>query len=392
MRNNLLIALSIMAYVLSPSAFAEVKINGFASVVMGIDLDDDDQSNYGNRTVDNLQDSKVALQWTADLEKGMRFVGQTMARGTAADGFLMTYDWAYFDFNVGDSGKVKFGRLRIPFYKYSDYLDVGYAYHWITPPLSMYSLTFSNMDGVGYQQNFESAGMEHSLNVAFGAYQGILTLGTEEVDSTLENLIAINWSATMGNHEFSAAFARADTYVPAASTVQLSGLTDKPNDLLINGDNGQFIGIGYKGSFGDFTVFSEYSIVSIDKSVFADSAGGYLGVSYGMNDYTYHVTYGTRKAEEKTFTGPVADSDIGLVTTGGAGPASVSSLNSTVRSIGNGDSTTITLGARKDIGSSTALKVDLDLYTEDRIQTDQISAVSEEKKATTLRFAIETMF
>ena len=111
-----------------------------------------------------------------------------------------------------------------------------------------------------------------------------------------------------------------------------------------------------------------------------------------MNDYTYHVTYGTRKAEEKTFTGPVADSDIGLVTTGGAGPASGSSLNSTVRSIGNGDSTTITLGARKDIGSSTALKADIDLYTEDRIQTDQISAVSEEKKATTLRFAIETMF
>ncbi len=108
-----------------------------------------------------------------------------------------------------------------------------------------------------------------------------------------------------------------------------------------------------------------------------------------MGDYIYHVTYGTRKAEEKTYTGPLADFDIG---TAGGGAASGATLNSTVRSIGNGDGTTITLGVRKDIGVSTAIKIDLDLYTEDRVQTDQVTATSEEKKSTTLKFAIETMF
>ena len=383
-------------------AFSEVQINGFASVVSGIDLEDEGQSDYGNRTVDNLQESRVALQWMADLDEGMRFVGQTMARGDSATGFQLNYDWAYFDFNVGDSAKLKFGRLRAPFYKYSDYLDVGYAYHWVTPPASMYSLSFSNIDGISYQQNMNAMGMDHSLTVAIGAYQGILLLGTEEVQSSLENFIAINWSATMGNHEFSAAYAQADVYVPADAASGLSNFAIDAKEVLINGDYGSFIGAGYKGTYGDFTVYSEYSVVKVDKSVFADTSGGYLGVSYNMDDYTYHITYGIRKAEEKAYSGAAADADIGqaslLAVDPGATPAELAaaatgtSLNSTSRFLGNGDSTTITLGVRKDIGAASAIKVDLDLYTEDRVQTAAIAGVTDEQKATTLKFAIETMF
>jgi len=380
MRNRILWALAFFMFAAPPFAAAEVQINGFASIVSGIDLEEDGKSAYGNRTVDNLQESKVALQWTADLEKGLRFVGQTMARGSATTGFSLNYDWAYFDFNVGDSAKLKFGRLRIPFYKYSDYLDVGYAYHWITPPTSMYSLDFSNMDGVGYQQNFEMMGMEHALNVAVGTYQGILTLNDVPANSALENLVAINWSTTMENHEFYAAYAQADVYVPAAAAVGLSTLTTDSRGVLIDGDYGFFLGVGYQGQFGDIGVFFEYSIVEVEDSIFADTSGGYLGGSYTMGDYIYHVTYGTRKATEKTYVG--GDTDLGNGT----------SLNSTVRSIGNGDATTITLGVRKDIGVSTALKIDLDLYTEDRVQTALIADTESEAKATTLKFAIETMF
>lgn len=395
-------ALIILGLFAMSHAMAEVKINGFASVVTGIDFEEDEQVEYNGRTVDNLQESKVALQWAADLGDGMRFVGQTMARGDAADGFQLNYDWAYFDFNIGDSSKLKFGRLRIPFYKYSDYLDVGYAYHWITPPESMYSLTFSNMDGIGFQQNFQALGMDHALNLAVGTYQGILILGEEEVQSSLENLIAINWTATIGEHEFTAAYAQADTYVPATATAGLADVAtaggDDGDKVLINGDYGFFAGAGYKGSFGDFTVYSEYSIVQIEDSIFADTSGGYIGVSYLMDEYTYHITYGTRKAEEKEYAAGTDAIDLGAAAVQKAGGTptaadlSGSTLNSTSRFLGNGDSTTITIGVRKDIGMSTALKVDLDLYTEDRVQDDQVTSTSEEKKATVLKFAVETMF
>ena len=432
MQKKILLILAAGLFTMS-HAMAEVQINGFASVVTGIDFEEDEQSDYNDRTVDNLQESKVALQWSADLGDGMRFVGQTMARGDAAEGFQLNYDWAYFDFNIGDSSKLKFGRLRIPFYKYSDYLDVGYAYHWISPPASMYSLSFSNMDGVSFQQNFQGMGMDHALTIAVGTYQGLLSLGEEEPQSKLENLVAINWSGTLGNHEFTAAYAQADVYVPAEATTGLAAIAtaggEDGNKVLINGDYGFFIGVGYKGSFGDLTIYSEYSIVQVEDSIFSDTSGGYLGASYAMNDYTYHITYGVRKAEEKSYAAATDGLDIGVVTTSqaiGAGAAAASTaagndkdtakaageaaanaflanpnaasyatgttLNSTARFLGNGDSSTITIGVRKDIGISTAVKVDLDLYTEDRVQSALASAVSEEKKSTVLKFAVETMF
>ena len=390
MRNNFVWALTFCMLAAPPFAAAEMQFNGFASVVTGIDLKDEGASNYGNRTVDNLQESRVALQWTADIEKGLRFVGQTVARGNATTGFALNYDWAYFDFNVGDSAKLKFGRLRIPFYKYSDYLDVGYAYHWITPPKSMYSLAFSNMDGIGYQHNLEAGGMEHALNFTVGTYQGVLRiLAGLPIDSRLENLMAVNWSTTMDNHEIYAAYAQADVYMDASDLVGLSALAASPRDVVVDGDYGFFVGIGYKGMFGDINVFFEYSIVEVQDTIVSDTSGGYLGTSYTMGDYTYHVTYGIRKEDEKTYSGGNSDTDIGLAL---GATASGSTLNSTARSLGNGDSSTITLGVRKDIGASTALKIDLDLYTEDKVQDDQVASASAERKATTLKFAIESMF
>ena len=369
-------------------AHAEVQINGFASVVMGIDLEDDGNptADYGGRTVDNLQESKVALQWSADLGEGMRFVGQTMARGDSSEGFALNYDWAYFDFNVGDSGKLKFGRVRIPFYKYSDYLDVGYAYHWISPPKSMYSLSFSNADGVSYLQNFSSGSLEHSLNLVVGRYQGTLRIGGEPSPGNLENLVAVNWSGSVGDHEFYAAYAQADVYIDAAllTTDQaalgnnsIADLAADPSDVLVDGDLGTFVGVGYKGSFGDVGVFAEYSIVQVKDSIIQDEAtGGYLGVTYNMGNYVYHLTYEMEEDTAPTIAGAAA-------------------LTSIARSLGNrsseGEASTITLGARRDIGNSSAVKIDISSYTEDRYQSSTATEKSEET-ALILKVAVETMF
>jgi hypothetical protein len=393
MQKKILLTLIVGLFAMS-QAMAEVKINGFASVVTGIDLEDDGNptNDYSSRTADNLQESKVGLQWSADLDEGMRFVGQTVARGNSADGFVLAYDWAYFDFNVGDSGKLKVGRLRIPFYKYSDYLDVGYAYHWVTPPKSMYSLNFSNMDGVGYQQNFSTGSMEHSVNAVLGRYQGTLQLGGKDAPGNLENLIAINYSATMGDHEFYVAYAQADTYITAdvldtdansdgTADGGLSNLSANERDVLVDGDKGSFVGVGYKGSFGDFGFFAEASQVKVDDSIIQDSMGSYVGASYNMGEMIYHVTYEMTDSEGKTFTGKTAPAEAGL--------------NNAARALGNrsseGTSNTITLGARKDIGISSAVKVDISSYTEDRYQ-DPTATDKSEQKALLLRIAVETMF
>jgi len=400
MKFKLLVFLGSLALLMNP-ANAEVQINGFASIVMGVDLEGQDDGNipregYGDRTVDNLQESRVALQWSADLGEGLRFVGQTMARGDSNDGFVLGYDWAYFDLNVGDSGKLKFGRVRIPFYKYSDYLDVGYAYHWVTPPPAMYNLSFSNVDGIGYQQNFSNGSLEHSLNMVFGRYQGSLNIGGVPNPGNLENFLAVNWSAAIGDHEFYAAYAQADVYITsdllwndvnedgaiaadgtegvASSALALS--LDS-NDVLINGDLGSFVGVGYKGTFGDLSLFAEWSEVVVEDSILGDSSiGYYLGAAYNMGDLTYHITYEAQENDGSTFNGTGLEAvEDGVIT--------------------EGEASSIIIGLRKDIGMSSAMKVELTSFTEDDKEIPSASnptGAAVERDALILKVAIETMF
>lgn len=370
-------------FFMSSALAADVKFNGFASIVNGIDLEDDGNpvEGYNNDTVNNLQDSKVALQWTADLDKGLRFVGQAMARGDSDDGYVMKYDWAYFDFNIGDSGKLKVGKIRTPIYKYSDYLDVGYAYHWITPPQIMYSGTFNNVDGIGYQFNFETGALEQSINMVVGRYQSNDIERVTPFD--LRNFITINWSATMGDHEFNAVYAQADVYfnsagITAAAAVA-AGAGIAANDVLANGDLGQFVGMGYKGTFGDLAVITEYKIVTVQDSIITEEAsGGYVGAVYNMDGYTYHLTYEFGEDKAQTYSAG-----------GGAFQPFANGVGT------DGDASAITVGVRKDIGVSSALKVDITSYAEDKHGLDPVTSAPTgqvEKTALILKVALETMF
>lgn len=389
MKLKLLTALTLGLFAFT-ATHAEVQVNGFASIVTGIDLNDEspitsttsDQA-YTDRQADQLQESRVGLQITAPLEDNLRFIGQLVAKGEADGGYAPTYDWAYFDMNVGSSDKLKIGRVRIPFYKYSDYLDVGYAYHWITPPKSMYSLSFSNADGVSYLHNGNYAGIDMSLNVLYGRYQGVLTLGGNPVNGNLENLITLNWSATFGNHEVYAAYAQADVYIDAGSLIVTTGgdtydeiiTAADPNYSLNDGDTGSFVGFGYKGTFGDVGLFAEYSIVEVADSALTDTSGGYIGVSYAMGDYVYHVTYEIEEDKEKSINNALADSIMQRL--GNRGSA--------------GDATSITIGARRDIGSSSAIKVEVTQYDESRY-TATSGTSKDDRGFTQLRIALETMF
>jgi hypothetical protein len=383
MRQKLLCALTTSMFALSPIAAAEVQFNGFASIVSGIDLEDDGNpvAGYNNDTANNLQSSKVALQWAADLDKGMRFVGQAMARGDSDDGYVLKYDWAYFDFNIGDSGKLKVGKIRTPLYKYSDYLDVGYAYHWIAPPQIMYSGTFNNVDGIGYQLNFETGALEQSINVVFGRFQSNDIERATPFD--LRNFITLNWSATMGDHEFNAVYAQADVYFDSTGVTAAAagaGLAGIPSaDVIVSGDLGQFYGVGYKGTFGDISVLTEYKIVTVQDSILSDEdSGGYVGATYNMDDYTYHLTYEFGETKAQTYS-----------QAGGAFQPTADGV------VGDGDASSITIGVRKDIGISSALKMDLTSHTQDKDGLAPVTSAPTgkvEKTALVLKIALETMF
>ena len=133
---NRVLATSLLASSISlaslPTYATEIRIDGFASLVYGQTLDKDEGSSafdgraYGNRA-DFQTDSLYAVQFRADMTEGMSATAQVIGKG--AENFDAKISWAYFTYQLNDSWSVKAGRQRLPYFLYSDFLDVGYAYH-----------------------------------------------------------------------------------------------------------------------------------------------------------------------------------------------------------------------------------------------------------------------
>lgn len=119
-----LLAVSLAGLLAAP-AYADVTINGFASINAGIALDKND-SLYGyDDSLDFKNESLFAIQIMSDLGEKLSVTAQLMGRGS--NDFDVGFEWAFISYQINDDWRINAGRLRTPFYKYSDFRDVGYS-------------------------------------------------------------------------------------------------------------------------------------------------------------------------------------------------------------------------------------------------------------------------
>ena len=146
-----LLASILLASLTFSSAHAEVRFNGFANIVAGQTSNDDLLWGY-EEDISFKQDSLFALQTTADLGENLTATAQIIARGE--NNWEAEFEWAYLAYDINDQTRILAGRQRAPLYMFSDYLDVSYAYPWITPPEGVYDLELTKFDGVILTHSF----------------------------------------------------------------------------------------------------------------------------------------------------------------------------------------------------------------------------------------------
>ncbi|GEM_PF-788163 len=130
-------------------AHADVIFNGFGQTVVGTSLSNNKPFPYSAYTADpSFQpESNFALQASASLTDSISAVAQVLALG--ANDFQPKFQWAYLKFQFNNIWALKVGRVNVPLYKFSDFLYLGQAYPWVTPPQSVYVTSpFTNADGL----------------------------------------------------------------------------------------------------------------------------------------------------------------------------------------------------------------------------------------------------
>ncbi|MCG8610830.1 MAG: hypothetical protein MI864_09880 [Pseudomonadales bacterium] len=106
----------------------------------------DESSAYYQDTISFKPDTSFGLQIDADLTEGLRATAQLVTRG--GNDFQTGLEWLYASYNFTPNLIGRIGRQRLPFYNYSDYQEVAYAYHWIRPPIEVYGEGVFSFEGI----------------------------------------------------------------------------------------------------------------------------------------------------------------------------------------------------------------------------------------------------
>ncbi|NMH61206.1 topoisomerase IV [Alteromonas sp. MYP5] len=321
-----------------------------------------------------------ALQLSGDVNDKLTATGQLVARGS--DDYDVDFEWAYMTYAVTDNTSVTAGRLRLPLFRYSASLDVGYSYHWVAPPESVYGVVFNNIDGVRVDYSNYAGDLEYNFQLAYGTLDADFVLGGQQGNVEGNNAINLTAETTYGNWKLRGVIGRANVTfdIPTVKpTIQaLSGIDPAFADLLdANDDTGTFVGVGLEYDNFNWFISGEYTEVAIDDSYYQDDINYYVTAGIRVGKFTPFVTAEWNDAED----------DLKFLDQVGQYPEQV---RATVGQIVGGlqqqlvaKSNAYSLGVRYDWDTNVALKADVTKYSDD---------INEANDASLVRFAVNYIF
>ena len=280
----------------------DLRIDGFASIYAGQVMDEDELGGSDFRgyedTLDFHQNSLYGLQFRSDLEDNLSATAQIVGKG--AEEFDPKITWAFMKYNFTDAFSVKAGRQRVPFFLYSDFIQVGYAYPWTTPPEGIYNIAGSeNIDGVNFEYLVNIGDWTSRTSFLVGGSESTLDYGSTEVQFNNDDFRGLTWDLTYDWLTFHAVYSRSKVTIPIYSQLAggiafvLGGLTSEQVDMFdLEKDLAEYKGIGVSGDWGDWLAAAEYAEIELDESPTTSARKSwYVFGGYRWQKFTFGLTY-----------------------------------------------------------------------------------------------------
>lgn len=298
-----------------------LKINGFFSA--GIAEADDDMNLVLYGIGDDYSTSsvnKMGVQFVFQVSDNVDFTGQLVSKGTRD--YQVEAEWAYLSYRPVNSLSLRFGRQRIPYYLLSEYLDVGYAYPWVRPPIELYNIPISSTDGIGALYDFnlgnwnftwqgyagKSSGVSDQLNAEFilndawgsaffaevgdwtfriGYNRSHLAVGELEAGGIAEQLIGAVNATNVGI----AGIEATANAVPPGGVAWNVTLDRLNNDAEENSAKTEYKSAAFMYDNGSLLVMAEIANLKLEDIAFPAGDSGYITFGYRFGKWMPHVTY-----------------------------------------------------------------------------------------------------
>lgn len=298
-------------------------------------------------------DSVLGLQATAKVNDWLSLTGQGIVRKDNSNSFGAEVSWAFAKARLNSDLNLRAGRIGLPVYGVSDYINVGYANTMLRSPVEMYSQAiFTDLDGVDLVWSKSMWDTSFTTQVGYGKSKKDSYLG-----GTIEanKLIAFNVSAEHG--PVTLRFSRAQgklTYSDNASfnslysALSATGFGNLANELAIKDKDASFTSLGANLDWNNILVQSEYAKRKSD-SFASDTTSWYVMSGYRIGKFVPYYTHSVLKQDSATQTTAIPH----------AGP--FLPLAMAVDSVlTQSEQTTDSIGVRWDFHKSAAFKIQAD--------------------------------
>jgi hypothetical protein len=368
----------ILASLIAAPAIAsnDLQINGFLSVGASM-ADSDDASIAGADNQGGFKnDNVLGLQLRKQVNDTTTVTGQLVSRGS--EDYKTEAAWAFVTYAASDDLDLRMGRLRIPFFQYSDFLEVGYAYNWIRPPGDVYRVPFSSIDGIDLTQRFSSGNIDGSIQFYYGRFDGEFDTGADQYAADFRNFTGLVLSANAGNFGTRLSYHQAELTMDASDPTTALGAASAgaaliaaslgdpsaADDFSFDGQISQFIEAALTYDDGTYSAVAEWTALDHENSLFLDDEAWLISVAARVGDFTPHLTYTNEKDSFDS------------------GNEGVIQKNFPLKS----EQSSIILGLRYDYDSSTALKFEV------QNNDEKTAAGADGDSATLYSVAVDVVF
>ena len=362
-----LLPLALLACAPISSAYAEISFNGFANIVAGKASSGDTQWGYDD-DVDFKQDSLFALQASTDLGENLSATVQLISRGE--NDWDTEFEWAYLAYDLNDETRILIGRQRAPMYMFSDYLDVSYAYPWITPPEGVYDLELSTYDGISANYAFTVGEFDANAQLVFGSETNEIEILGQEVESEFDKIHGGSLTLNRDWLTLRAAYLLMDLTLPAPGVDQLiaawqnvPGLEFIGDEATIIEEEAKFAEVGFQIDYNNWLVVGEYTHIEYDQMPLDVEKSMFVTAGYRFDNVLVHLTYG----QDENEVNPNIDALPFGVSPELDGLSAVTAQTFRFR---EQDSSYYTVGARWDFHDSAALKIEYSRLDNDLVDQD----------------------
>lgn len=351
------IALAVMAAAAPALQAADISVSGYGT--LGMTRLSTDNAMFRNTTYapngarqdwTGKVDSRAGLQITGTVDPQISGTLHLLSRQNVDNGYTPTVEWAYGKYQIAPALTLRAGRLALPAFAYSDYINVGYAQPFLRAPVEVYGqLPIASFDGADAVWKTQAGGFGLTVQ-PFAGHSRIEARFSDTAGTRADgeaDLFGMNVVAQKGDWSFRVGRIEADVSIESAMTTQMIAMIANPqiaNQMRYQDKRSSFSGVGAMYDNGNVLVQGEYT--QRDAAGFlADTTGWYVLGGYRFGSVMPYAIVARQKVTSATAsTDPVAD---GLL------------------KFGNTSQKSWSLGARWDLAANLAAKAQYSRITPD---------------------------